>query len=363
MHIFKGKFFGCRFLLVLFFLIVTFSNSVWAQDIKLDPERKYHIACVAFYNVENLFDTIDDPKINDEEYLPGSAIMWNTEKYVHKLNRISEVISQIGTEYTPDGAAIIGLCEIENKQVLEDLIKTPLLASRNYKIAHYDSPDRRGIDVAFLYQPKYFTLLSSSAHRIYKPDDPEYFTRDQVLISGELNGERMHLMVAHWPSRRGGETRSAPNRMLAAQVGRNVVDSIFAAEPGAKIVYMGDLNDDPVNKSVTEGLRAKGNVKKLEEGDLFNTMNKFYKDGIGTLAYRDSWNLFDNMIVSQSFLGGDLNTYRFYKSKIFNKPFVRQSAGNFQGYPFRSYVAGRYDGGYSDHFAVYTFFVKEALEN
>jgi len=341
------------------FIALFFSINIFAQS---DKDKQYHIACVAFYNVENLYDTIDDPKTNDAEYLPDGANKWNTFKYYDKLSKLSKVMSQLGTEKTPDGFSILGLAEIENSVVLEDLIKTKGLDDRNLAIVHYDGPDRRGVDVAMLYRKDHFKVLSSRSIRVSNPVDTSFRTRDQLLVTGELFGERTHFMVAHWPSRRGGEKRSAPLRLLAAQAGRAVVDSILNAEPNAKIIYMGDLNDDPVNKSVTIGMKAKGNQEKLVEGDFYNTSYKFYREGIGTLAWNDVWNLFDQMLISQSLLKDEQNGFVFHKKVVFNKPFVRQQEGNFKGYPFRSFVGGRYDGGYSDHFAVYVFLKREILD-
>jgi hypothetical protein len=337
------------------FLSFLFLN-VFSQT---DKEKLYQVACVGFYNVENLFDTIDDPLTRDEEYLPWGANKWNTFKYFDKLKKLTTVISQLGTEYTPDGVSVIGLAEIENRLVLQDLINTPGLKERNMDIVHYDGPDRRGVDVGFLYRKDHFKVLSSRTIRVNNPLDTNFRTRDQLLVSGELFGERMHFMVAHWPSRRGGEKRSAHLRMLAAKAGRVVIDSILNAEPNAKIIYMGDLNDDPVNKSVTEGMRARGQRDKLQEGEFYNASYKHYKDGIGTLAWNDVWNLFDQMILSQPLVSEDKSSFVYHKKKVFNKPFVRQQDGNFKGYPFRSFVGGTYHGGYSDHFAVYLFLIRD----
>lgn len=340
-----------------FFLIGLFS-FVHAQS---DKDKIYHLVCVGFYNVENLYDTIDDPLTNDEEFLPTGAKKWNTYKYNDKLHKLSRVISQLGTEKTPEGVSVIGLAEVENTQVLLDLINTQGLKQRNMGVVHYDGPDRRGVDVALLYRKDHFKVLSSRTFTLINPENEKFRTRDQLLVTGELFGERMHFIVAHWPSRRGGEKRSAPLRMLAAQLGRSVIDSILRVEPNAKIIYMGDLNDDPVNKSLTEGLRAKGNSDKLAEGELFNTSWKLYKDGIGTLAWNDVWNLFDQIIITPSLLHDPDNGFVFHKKFVFNKPFVKQQEGNFKGYPFRSFVGDRYDGGYSDHFAVYMFLKREII--
>lgn len=337
------------------FLLLTF--VVFSQE----KGKDYTLAAIGFYNVENLFDTINTPDVNDVDFTPTGVNQWNTQRYYEKLDRLSEVVALLGTEKTPDGLAVLGLCEIENKAVIQDLIETERLAPRGYKIVHYDSPDKRGIDVALVYQPKYFKVESSKTYTLKIPGKDNFYTRDQLLVSGYFQGERMHFMVAHWPSRRGGEKRSSPLREAAGDLARFVIDSIQQAEGGrAKIIFMGDLNDDPTNKSVKKNMQSVGNPEKLKEGDLYNPMEDFFKKGIGTLAWRDSWNLFDQLILSQSFLGDEnFSSFQFYKAKVFNKPFITQPTGRFQGYPWRSFAGGQYLGGYSDHFPVYLFLIRE----
>lgn len=337
----------------LFFLT---NEEVFSQD--LDKSKQYFVGCVGFWNVENLYDTIDGPN-DDAEYLPKSANLWNTERYKTKLDHLGQVISEMGTEVTPDGVAVLGLCEIETKGVLEDLVKTPKLKTRNYQIVHYDSPDLRGVDVALIYQPKYFTVKASKKFRVVLPQDSTRPTRDILLVSGLFDGEMMHFIVNHWPSRRGGEQASVPGRVAAAKVCRGIVDSLSKADAKAKVIIMGDLNDDPTNESVTTFLKAKGKREKLKEGEMFNSSYENFKKGIGTLGYNDAWNLFDQMIMTQALINDNYKSYTFNKYKIFNKPYVRQDYGNFKGYPFRTFSGGAYTAGYSDHFAVYCFLMKE----
>jgi hypothetical protein len=322
-------------------------------------ERLYKVGCIAFYNVENLFDTINDPAINDEEYTPEGATRWNTKKYLQKLDRLSEAIVGIGTDFTPDGAAVLGLSEIENRQVIEDLVAMPRLKDRNYQVIHYDSPDRRGVDVGLIYQPKYFTPTGSKSYRLYIDGMPNFYTRDQLLVSGKFDGEEMHFIVGHWPSRRGGEKRSLHLRVAAAELSRHITDSLLSINPDAKIVVMGDLNDNPTNKSITEGLSAKGSLKDLKPGDLYNPMYSLYKKGIGSNAWRDTWSLFDQLIVSQGLLGDDYSTYKFRTARVYYKVEMTQRSGRFKGYPWRTYVGGEFHGGYSDHFPSYIIVAKE----
>ncbi len=322
--------------------------------------KQYKVACVAFYNLENLFDTIIDlnpEKILQEDFTPNGPKQWNTEKYYQKLDNMARVISDIGTDFSPTGAAIVGVSEVENRLVLEDLVKRPAIASRNYKIVHFDSPDERGIDVALLYQPSVFKVINSSAHSIVLPKNN--YTRDLLVVKGILDNEEMYFMVDHWPSRGGGQKRSAPLRNAVAEHDRGIIDSILEINPNAKIVFMGDLNDDPIDESVEKYLNANGNIKKLKEGQLYNTMYKKFKNGIGTLAYQNNWNLFDQIIITQSFLNKDKSTFQFHKSYIYNKKYLVEKEGNFKGYPLRTYSFGEYRGGYSDHFPSYIIILKE----
>ncbi|MFM7902776.1 MAG: hypothetical protein ACKPAD_12430, partial [Bacteroidota bacterium] len=252
-----------------------------------DQSKKYRVSCVGFYNLENLYDTVDDPEKSDEEFLPNGTKRYTEEVYKDKLHNLATVISQLGTDDSPDGVSILGVAEIENRKVLEDLAAQPELKSRNYKIVHYDSPDRRGVDVALFYNPKYFRELNSGALNVplKNSDGTPYATRDVLWVYGLHNGEPIHILVNHWPSRRGGEEASAPSRALAASVARAKIDSITAAMPEAKVILMGDLNDDPVNASVTEVMKATFDRSNMKPGYLYNPWNDYYSKGIGTLAY------------------------------------------------------------------------------
>jgi len=322
-------------------------------------ERKATIACISFYNVENLFDTIDSPGIRDAEYTPQGDKQWNSEKYWDKIQKMAKVIADIGTEMTPDGSAIVGLAEVENKLVLHDLVNDPQIKNRNYRIVHYDSPDRRGVDVALIYQPKYFTYISSKPY-LFSPDFREnFYSRDVLLVSGLFHGEPMHILVNHWPSRIGGERRSRPLRNAAAQLNRHIVDSLMQADPTAHILVMGDFNDDPINESMKKHLGTSWDRDKLKEGELYNPFYDFYRRGIGTLAWRDSWNLFDMIVMNQTLLTEDKSTYTFLRAGVFNRRYLVQPEGRFANYPWRTHAGNTYLGGYSDHFPVYIYVVRE----
>lgn len=324
----------------------------------------YKTAIIAFYNFENLYDTIDQKDVMDDEFTPKGTKNYTGKIYKEKLTHLDEVISQIGVEVNPDGPAILGVAEIENRSVLEDFTKQNGVRGRNYQIVHYDSYDERGIDVALFYNPKYFRVIKSRALyvKLGNTSGDKGATRDVLWVNGLLNGEEINVFVAHWPSRRGGEEVSLAKRAIAAETGRRMIDTLLQSNPKAKVVYMGDLNDDPTSPSVTKHLRATGQSNKLKEGDLFNPFYSYYKKGIGTLAYNDSWNLFDQIMVSQAWLDKNQKGFFFQKAEIFNRPFLATTTGNFKGYPHRTYVGDTYAGGYSDHFPTYIVLFKKVTD-
>lgn len=323
----------------------------------------YKIQTIAFYNLENLFDYEDDPLTFDDDRTPNGKDHWTANNYYSKLKNMATVLAEIGREETGNSPAIIGVCEIENRRVLEDLLNQDALSRGNYGIVHFDSPDRRGIDVAFLYQKKVFTPTHYEAFPLLIYDDNDrskrIFTRDQLVVSGVLDGEKVHIIVNHWPSRSGGEARSRPKRMKAASLNKHLIDSLFSEDPYAKIITMGDLNDDPISPSIKKVLKAKRKQQNVTQKGLFNPMEAMYRRGLGTLAWRDGWNLFDQIIISEAFLKKDYSSYQFYKAGIYNKPYLMSITGPYSGYPFRSYTDGGFTGGYSDHFPVYLYIIKK----
>ncbi len=338
----------------LFFLL---PHTLTAQK-----DDNYKVAAIGFYNLENLFDTIDSPVTNDADYLPNGRLAWNTYKYTNKQANMAKVISLLATEISPDGVAMLGVSEIENRKVLEDLVAQPALKSRNYQIVHYESPDERGIDCAFLYQPKYFKVTGSKAMPVVIADaktGERDFTRDILYVTGLFDGEPIHLLVGHWPSRLGGESGSAWRRAAAAGVCRHLADSIRTVNPNAKIVVMGDLNDDPTNKSLTQVLNAKRSSEDLQTDEMYNPMYDLYKNGNGTMAYRDAWSLFDQMVLSKGFVKKETGGWQLYKAVVYRQPWLLQTEGAFRGYPFRTSVGDVFINGYSDHLPVYLMMLKK----
>lgn len=331
---------------------VALQGSAQGQEVRYEPRP------IGFYNVENLYDTLDGPN-DDAEYLPGSAKLWNSERYARKLQHLARVLGEMGVDVFPDGLVAFGLCEVENKAVVEALVSTPPLAARGYQVVHHDGPDRRGVDVAFVYNPKYFTLLHDKKYRLNDPQDSLFRTRDQLVVTGLMDGDTVSIVVNHWPSRFGGEKKSLPKRKLAAELGRHIVDSLLARNAQARVMLMGDLNDDPVDPSVRKFLGTTGDKAMVSNSKLYNPMYELYRKGIGTLAWRDSWNLFDQIIITPALLTGEGGNLRYYGVRVFNPPYLRQDDGNFAGYPLRTFVGDQYTAGFADHFPVFVILVKE----
>ncbi|MCF6296615.1 MAG: endonuclease/exonuclease/phosphatase family protein [Flavobacteriaceae bacterium] len=340
--------------LFLFIFFIQFSHC---------QTRTYKIRTISFYNVENLFDTINNPNTFDDDFTSKGKNHYNSKIYWNKIENISKVISQIGFEKTKTSPAIIGLAEIENRAVLEDLINSKDLKKKQYKILHSDSPDRRGIDVALLYQKKYFTPLHHESFEVKLWDEKgkRIYTRNQLLVSGLLDDEIIYLIINHWPSRRGGQIKSTPKREKAAYITQQIINKIKVEDKNAKIFILGDFNDDPIDKSIKIGLNSLEKLKYLNDSTLYNPMENMYKKGLNTLGYRDKINLFDQILMTSNCISLDksYSSYKFYKAGIFNPQYLVTQKGRYKGYPFRSFQNNNYTGGYSDHFPVYIYLIKE----
>ncbi|WP_289067114.1 endonuclease/exonuclease/phosphatase family protein [uncultured Alistipes sp.] len=320
---------------------------------------------IVFYNFENLFDTVRDPDIFDEEFTPGGLKNWNSAKYNKKIANLERVLFDIAAA-DRDFPIVIGVSEIENRNVMEDVIAQPKLAPANYRIVHFDSPDARGVDVGFYYRPDRFKLEGSAPIPFRMPELPNFRTRDFVTMWGTIEGEPFFFLVSHWPSRLGGKEASDPKRFAAARQVRAIVDSVQQANPATKVVVMGDLNDDATDDSIVIGLSAKGKIKDLQPGDMFNPYIALLKAGYGTLAYRDAWNLFDNIIVSGNLVDAPAGTLRLlsvgtskFYGGIFRRPYMLQREGQYKGYPLRTFVGNNFQGGFSDHFPVFIYIGKQ----
>ena len=340
-------------LLTLIFVaaIIVFTSS--------SSDKRYQVFGVCFYNLENLFDSINNNGKYDFEYSPEGAKQWDGKKYKSKIKNIAYAISQMTTATTPMGPAIIGVSEVENISVLKDLVKSESIKKWRLQIVHHDSPDLRGIDVALLYNPRFFRVLNVVNTPLIVEGYPEFRTRDQMCVTGLLAGEKVSVIVNHWPSRSGGAEGSNYLSEAAAATVRHTVDSLLVDDPNQGIIIMGDLNDDPYNSSCAEVLGAKKDKDDVKEiGDLYNPWWETLDKGIGSLAYRGSWNMFDQIIISKYFLG-DRTNLTFLKNEVLNFDFLKTKEGDRRGYPLRTHASGVYLNGYSDHFPTEIFLVKE----
>lgn len=387
-----------------YFLILLFFVFQYAY---LYAQKSYKIVTVAFYNVENLFDTIQSVGIIDgtknfwekgyhtsvaensiealiteknkrqltyqnlkgkkvrrdliltEEYTPQGKKNWNYIKYCKKLDAISKVIREIGNEKSKTPPVIVGLAELENEHVLKDLIEHPVLKPFSYGMIHFNSFDARGIDVGLIYQKNKFVLEKARPYPviIYNDKKQRVYTRDILSVSGYLDGEKIHFIVNHWPSKRGGNQVSEYKRIEAAKTCLSIIRKIQKEEPYAKIIVMGDFNDGPFNKSI-QALKTVGKKRFIKEGLLYNPMEIISQKGGGTAAYQDDWETLDQLMVTPSFLKEDYTSYRLYQTHIFKPTYLTQQSGQYKGYPFRTHTFGKYSGGYSDHFPVYLYLIK-----
>ncbi len=318
-------------------------------------KQQYKVVAIGFYNCENFFDTTDDPTKDDIENTP------TPEVYAQKLHNIATVFQKLGTDVTPDGPAIIGMAEVENDNVLKAVIAQPEIKNRNYNYVWFPTPDVRGISTAMLYNPKYFTLIYARPIRVpLETIGQTRPTRDVLYVCGVLSGDTVHLMVNHWPSKSGGEAKSAPGRRLAASVDKKVIDSLLKINPNTKILLMGDLNDNPTSEGVLEVLQAKAEKKDVSLTDIYNPWINLYKKGIGTESYQGEWNLIDQIMISGGFMKNNNDKWKYYKEEIFNKDFLVNKIGKNKGLPHRSYTISHiWDNGYSDHFPVVMYFIEK----
>ncbi len=303
---------------------------------------------IAFYNLENLFDTVDDPDRMDETFTPVGEARWDEKKLKAKVRKLGSVIASIGQQDNPYKPVLIGVAEVENAVVLEKLINSPQLKELGYSFVHYDSPDERGIDTALIYRSRFFKILSSEAVNMFlkTPEGQPDLTRDILYVIGELAGQRVHVLVNHWPSKRAGEAETAYKRLEAAKQNRIIISKIKSEEPDARIIVMGDFNDDPQSDSITH----------LMDTDFYNPMELLLTNDEGSTTYRGKWNLFDQIIFTNNFMKPYQNPFVFEKADIFNAASVVIQKGKYKGNPFRTYAGPKYLGGVSDHFPVYAVF-------
>ncbi len=309
-------------------------------------KKTKNLHTIAFYNVENLFDTEDDPDTLDDDFTPGGFKKWSKKRYKKKLYKLAKTMSELGKESTRRLPVLIGLAEVENEKVVKDLIFSEPLRATNYHYVHYDSPDERGIDTALIYHKEYFEVIFSEPITllVYNPNGERDTTRDILYVHGKLNGEEIHVFVNHWPSRRDGEMATGYKRVRAAEIIRERMEKIEGEYSSPNYIIMGDFNDDPQSESIQ---------KLMESNALYNPMEKLLSPERGSANYKRSWSLFDQIMVSHNFFNYEKGTHSFAHANIFDERFLTEFKGKFKGTPYRTYAGRKYIGGYSDHFPVY----------
>lgn len=326
-------------------------------------QKKFSVYAVGFYNLENLFDTCHDEGKNDYEFLPSGSYRWDGLKYSHKLKNMSQALGDMGTSMLPGvGCAIIGVSEVENAKVLTDLCNQPALKARGYQFCHIEGPDRRGVDCGLLYNPKFFTVedVQLVPYVPTEKQDSSFKTRGFLTVKGQLAGEPVAVIVCHLPSRFNGSYY----REVGAEQAKAVKDALLAENPKRKVMVMGDMNDDPNNRSMYDILRGKEEIAKVGEGDMYNPWyNILVKQGTGTLMYQGSWNLFDQILLSPNMLNPvgsrDYRELKYLKNEIQRMPYLFQTEGAYKGSTKRTTAGGVWLDGYSDHLPVCVYLVKE----
>ena len=328
------------------FALLFFLGLSHGQD-SIDPTFS-----IIFYNVENLFDTEDDPLTMDEEFTPESEKKWNKEKYQKKLEDLSKVLISVYPDELPE---IIGLAEVENCKVLEDLKSTAYLKKGNYEIVHSDGPDERGIDVALLYRKDAIKQVTYEHLPVSFPFDSIDVTRDILYVKGSAeDGKDFHFFVNHWSSRSGGMVESEPKRMQCAVTLRKKIDYVLCHESDPRIVIMGDFNDEPTNKSIMNILLATNKRKNIGTGDLFNLFYDRHNSGnVGSYNYKGTWNMLDQIIVSYNLINTKgLYSCNYQDGIIFSEDWMMYQNEDGQKVPSRTYGGPNYYGGISDHLPV-----------
>lgn len=310
-------------------------------------KKSKQLYTLAFYNLENLFDTENNKHTLDEDFTPEGFKKWTPDRYKSKLSKLAKTIFEIGSTSNTHPPVLVGVAEAENRTVLNDLVNTDPIHNLQYDIIHYESPDERGIDTALLYNPKYFKVIESEplALIVENLDGLRDTTRDILYVKGILNGEEMHVFVNHWPSRREGNETTEYKRIRAAEVIREKMKAIEVTQINPNYIIMGDFNDDPNSASIQ---------KLIAESTLYNPMEKLHAPRQrGSSNYKKSWSLFDQIIISHGFFDYKKGSHSFKKANIFDDLSLREYEGKYKGSPFRTYAGSKYLGGYSDHFPVY----------
>ncbi len=348
------------YLLALLLMVLT---PWWAQA---GNKNRSHV--IGFYNLENLFDTYHDDGKNDYEYLPDGANNWTEAKYAKKLQNMAKVIAEMkkdnGVWHT-----VLGVSEIENRHVLEDLVMEPAIADAHFQIVHYDGPDRRGVDCGLLYDPTKMTLVESESipftfegsnikFDMTKEEQENFRTRDILMVHGIIDGEHFAFYVCHLPSRLGG--KGVDTRARGGEIVYQHSMKMMQKYPGINCVIMGDMNDNPFDDSMAKHMHGRKNIKDVKEADYFSPFWSMLEAGYSSLYYRGEGNIYDCILVNYNLAHAPKGTFQIQKitkkkfyGRVFSKPFMTNQTGQYKGTPFRTFSNGAFVGGYSDHYPTY----------
>jgi len=310
--------------------------------------KKTNHFSIGFYNLENLFDTVDDPETLDDDFTEFSDKKWNEKRFRKKIKKLGRVISNIGYRDIKHPPVLLGVAEVENAGVLDALVSSKFLKKKDYDYVHFDSPDERGIDTALLYRKEYFLVVKKETFTVYLTDEKgeRDYTRDILYVHGMLEDQSLHILVNHWPSRRNGTRTTEHKRIAASERNLEIIERIYEEEVDPKVVIMGDFNDDPQSES----------IKRLMTRRFYNPMEVLLTKYEGTLSHKGKWHLFDQIIISHNFLLGHDNPFQYKSANIFSPDDIKEYKGKYKGLPFRTYGGKKYLGGFSDHFPVYSIF-------
>jgi predicted extracellular nuclease len=307
---------------------------------------------VVFYNVENLFDADDDPKKRDDDFTPEGGYRYDNRRKTQKLKNTARVVINVGGWEAPE---IVGFCEIENRNILEQLNQNTPLNQWNYRIVHFESPDRRGIDVGLFVRTDKIRVIAAKRLPVVFPWDSTYKTRDILWATLQLsNKEILHVFVNHWPSRYGGQLQTVPSRAEAARTAKRCIDSILRADEKANVLMMGDFNDHPTDASMQEVLTAKADDDPKVKGELINLMYALEEKREGTHKFQGVWGVLDQIVVSDALLDKGNVSVKGGQAHVFKADYLLETDQKYSGtQPFRTYIGFSYQGGYSDHLPVY----------
>ncbi|MCB0456346.1 MAG: endonuclease [Flavobacteriaceae bacterium] len=316
--------------------------------------EKTNYYTIAFYNLENLFDTLNDARTLDDDFTEDAPKNWNETRFQKKISHLGKVISNISVDKFGFPPILLGVAEVENSTVLDALVQSKPLRDKAYAYVHFDSPDERGIDTALLYRKKYVEILSKKTHTLFVTNElgERDFTRDILHVHVKLEEQPLHILVNHWPSRRQGTEETSHKRIAAASKNLEIIDAILSEDANARIIIMGDFNDDPQSES----------IQKLTSESFYNPMEVLLSNTQGSLSHEDTWHLFDQIIISHNFLQGKPNPFQFESAHIYNPESLREKKEKYKHLPLRTYVGTKYLGGFSDHFPVFSIFSISSID-